>query len=361
MNDFNPDWVSPPGDTISDVLEERVLSRVKFARQIGHAPKYVDDLLHGRAAITTDLAQKLEVVLGASAAFWMSREAQYRESVARKRKEAHSPGADNWLNELPVKDMIRFGWIDRANSTADQVAACLNFFGVADVGAWRGTYHEALQQAVFRTSPKLPSQPGAVAAWLRQGEIESSSIECMAWDAKRFEEALLKIRPLTRKRDPKVFVPELTRLCAECGVAVVTVRAPTGCRASGATRFLSPDKALLLLSFRYLSDDHFWFTFFHEAGHLLLHGKQALFLEVDKMSSTQEEEANEFSARILVPDTFRAQLEHLPIEKHAIRNFARTIGVSPGIVVGQLQHLGRAQRSQLNNLKARFSWEDSDE
>lgn len=361
MSDFDPDWISPPGDTISDVLEERVLSRIEFARRMDYTPKQVDELLRGKAPITADIAQKLEAVLGASAVFWMNREAQYREAVARKNDEEHRVEQLNWLNELPVKDMINFGWIEHATTKAAQLAACMQFFEVTDVDAWRRTYREVLEQAAFRTSPKFTSQPGAVAAWLRKGELDSTSIECKPWDAKRFEEVLQDIRPLTRKRDPEVFLPELTKLCAECGVAVVIVRTPPGCRASGATRFLSPRKALLLLSFRYLSDDHFWFTFFHEAGHLLLHGERGLFLEVEKMSSTQEKEANAFAARILVPDAFRPELERLPVEKHAVRNFARMVGVSPGIIVGQLQHLGRAKPYQLNNLKARFTWQTSNE
>src|SRR5689334_2956597 len=121
-----------------------------------------------------------------------------------------------------------------------------------------------------------------------------------------------------------------------------------------ATRFLSPSRALLLLSFRYLSDDHFWFTFFHEAGHLVLHSKKALFLEGGAASTAEEREANEFSAATLVPPEFQNELERLSVDRHAIRNFAKKIGVSPGIVLGQLQFRGRARRNQLNTLRARF-------
>src|SRR5207245_1978902 len=102
-----------------------------------------------------------------------------------------------------------------------------------------------------RTSPSFPSQPGPVAAWIRQGEIASSSIQCKPWNAASFEAALPSIRRLTRQKHPHVFLPELVRSCAEHGVAVAVVRAPSRSRASGATHFLSPQRALLLLSFRY--------------------------------------------------------------------------------------------------------------
>jgi HTH-type transcriptional regulator / antitoxin HigA len=239
---------------------------------------------------------------------------------------------------------------------ARALTACLDFFDVPDLDAWYARYSRPLEMAAFRTSASFDSQIGSVAAWLRKGEIESTSIECKPWDADGFAAALSKIRPLTRKRNTLHFLPELVRLCANSGVAVAIVRTPAGCRASGSTRFITPTKALLMLSFRYLSDDHFWFTFFHEAGHLLLHGKKALFIEGDTISSTEETQANEFSARLLVPAELESELKHLPIDRLAIRRFAKTVGVSPGIVLGQLQYRGLARQNQLNSLKTRFKW-----
>jgi plasmid maintenance system antidote protein VapI len=359
-NKFQPDWVSAPGDTMVDILAERNLSLVEFGKRMEYTPKAINELLHGRAMITIGTARKLEAVLGGSAAFWMIRESQYREDVARLQTESSGSMDAEWLSEIPLRDMIKFGWLRPVVHSADPLSACLRFFGVPDVRTWRHAYRGVLEMAAFRTSSSFESKPGAVAAWLRKGEIDSGSIDCKRWDAKRFQEALSNIRSLTWKKDPRVFVPELVKRCAACGVAVVIVRAPSGCRASGATRFLSPSKALLVLSFRYLSDDHFWFTFFHEAGHLLLHGKEALFLEGANMPSTKdEEEANEFAAGVLIPPDFHVALSKLPIDGREVIKFARQVGVSPGIVVGQLQHLGQIKPNQLNSLKRRFSWADN--
>jgi HTH-type transcriptional regulator/antitoxin HigA len=255
-NNFQPDWVSAPGDTMFDILEERNLSPFEFAQRLGHTPEYAHGLLCGQVSITTETARQLKSVLGGSTAFWITREAQYREDLARLGRVVRREDGTGWLSELPLKDMIRFGWVESIPGT-DAVSSCLSFFGVPDVAAWRETYRDVLQMAAFRKSPSFASQPGAVAAWIRQGEIESASIECKPWDAKGFEAALPNIRSLTRQRDPELFIPELRKLCSDCGVAVVILRSPAGCPVSGATRFLSPSKALLLLSFRYLSDDQF--------------------------------------------------------------------------------------------------------
>lgn len=351
--EFLPDWVSAPGDTIADILQERKLAEAEFAQQIRQTPENVKNLLQGRAAITIAVARQLEKVLGASVEFWMSRDFQYRQDIAR----LHVVD-ENWLAELPIGDMIKFGWLKPVPHPADEVTACLRFFNVPSVRAWNDAYASLHQMAVFRTSPSFDSRPAAVAAWLRQGEIEAEAIYCNPWNVKQFKKSLLNIRSLTRRKDPDLFLPQLRKICAECGVAVAIVRAPSGCRASGATRFLTRDKALLLLSFRYLTDDHFWFTFFHEAGHLLLHGETGFFLEgVDMPLTTQEEEANEFAAHTLIPDEWQPALLALRANAQEVIRFAVHIGVAPGIVVGQLQHLGKLSYDQLNRLKRRFKWE----
>lgn len=357
-NAFNPDWVSPPGATIADILDAQSYSVADFAKRMAFTSRQADDLLAGRLAISPEIARKLELVLGATTEFWMIRESQYRGSVAGHQREAQSQSPEDWLSELPVKDMRRFGWLDPNLAASDPSTACLRFFGVADEGAFRVTYRRVLERAAFRTTQAFASKPAAVAAWLRRGEIEAAAIECRPWNDTVFRSTLTDIRPMTRKRDPKLFLPELVQRCAECGVAVAIVRAPAGCRASGATRFLAPGKALLLLSFRYLSDDHFWFTFFHEAGHLVLHSHTALFLEGSGASGVEEEEANEFAGLALVPRQHQRTLQNLPVDRHAIRDFAKEIGVSPGIVLGQLQHLKRARPNQLSMLKVRFQWDE---
>ena len=214
---------------------------------------------------------------------------------------------------------------------------------------------------VFRKSYVLKSDPESVAAWLRQGEIVAESINCKAWNSELFNQTLKKIKPLTKKKKPQEFLSELKALCAECGVAVAIVRTPKGCSVSGATKFINSEKAMILLSFRYLSDDHFWFTFFHEAGHLLLHSEKSLFLEEENetmKNNVYEKEANEFAAEVLIPKEFQLRLKTMRIEKRAIMDLAKDADVSLGIVIGQLQHAGRVDFKNLNRYKRRYSWDE---
>jgi len=352
LHTFRPNWASAPGDTITDVLEEKKLSLALFSKHIGCSVDETQDLLAGRVAMTLSLARKLVSELGSSVEFWMSRDFHYRESVSR----LNDAETKEWISGLPVGDMVRFGWI-RTVEASREAAACLRFFDVPDIQAWRSKYASLHQSVAFRSSSSFESREGAVAAWLRQGEIEARSIRCKPWNPEVFASQLTQVRGLTRQKNPADFVQNLINLCAPAGVAVAIVRAPNGCRASGATRFLSDRQALLQLSFRYLSDDQFWFSFFHEAGHLLLHGRDGSFLEgIGTPATPQEDEASAFAEQILVPPEWRDKMLALGSNSREVIRFARRLGISPGIVVGQLQHFGRVKRSHLNGLKRRFTW-----
>jgi plasmid maintenance system antidote protein VapI/Zn-dependent peptidase ImmA (M78 family) len=354
---FAPDWLSPPGDTIATILEERGLSPSDLARKLRRSAADIANLLTGDAALTDEIASELSVAFGSTPEFWRKRESRYRRDLARLEQEASLPSNQAWLSRLPIKDMVEWGWITPARQPVRKVLACLQFFGVASAQAWRENYTDVLQAVAFRTSPTFKSEPEAVAAWLRQGEIEASSIKCQDWNPERFRDELTRIRSLTRQNNPDVFLPTLIEKCARCGVAVVVLRAPRKCRASGATRFLSPERPMLLLSFRYRADDHFWFTFFHEAGHLLLHGNKSIFIEgPEKQSSKEEDEANAFAETVLIPSQFQEEMYQLTANKIAVIRFARKVGVSRGIVVGQLQHYKVIGQRQLNDLKRRYSW-----
>lgn len=351
LTNFLPEWASPPGTTIRDILEERGQSISEFASAMNDTVDHAYHLLSGSAQITNDIADHLAKVFGVSASFWLSRETQFREGLERLVK------SEEWLVELPVSDLIKFKWIQHSNNKADKIAACLEFFGVPTVAEWYARYEGQARLTAFRTSKTFEPVEGAVLAWLRKCEIDGEAVECNAWSPEKFRLALPGMRELTREKDPSIFVPKLQKRCAECGVAVVIARGPSGCRASGATRFLSPSKALLMLSFRYRSDDHFWFTFFHEAGHLLLHDRRTLFLEGgDLCSGKEEKEADDFSSSMLIPSEHQDAMRELPVDGRAVMRFAKKIGVSPGIIVGQLQHLDIFTQRQLNNLKARYRW-----
>lgn len=360
---FQPDWFSKPGDTLSKLLAQRSVSAMQLANQMGCEPSIVRGLLAGTVAIDERLAELLARAVGGSSEFWKARQARFESDLARVSHSVAPDKAKAWVKTLPLRQMAEAGWISQVNDRAAAIRQALSYFDVADPDEWEGKYTHFQNSFAFRTSAHFEAKMGAVAAWLRQGEIEAASILCSTWHPARFRAELENLRVLTKAKNPAYFIPKLRAVCARAGVAVVFVRAPAGCRASGASRFL-PDakRALIILSFRHLSDDHFWFSFFHEAGHLLLHGEQSTFVDGGGAAANKKEaEANAFAAGILVPVSRHDTMMNLRPRARDIIRFALSVGVSPGIVVGQMQHLKLIPPSKLNWLKRRYSWEQIQE
>ena len=358
LAEFAPDWIATPGDTIADVLDECGWTQVELAKRTGFTTKHINQLLKGDAPITQDTAAKLEKVLGSTVRFWVGLDTQYREQLARRDELTSLEREAGWLKELPLADMIRFGWVPKVPIKAVQVRECLKFFAVSDVAAWRATYSAPV--AAYRASPKLKRAGPSVAAWLREGERKAAELRCAEYDKFKFEQALAEIRSLTRIVDPAKFLPDLKRLCAAAGVAVVVAPAPGGCPVNGATKWLAPTKALIMLSVRGKSDDKLWFTFFHEAGHLLRHGKSLTFLDIlgeAGLHPTEEAEADTFARDFLVSDAAFSTFAAAGMFSMArVQQFAKEQGVSVGIVVGRLQFEGHIPFANLNGLKVKYTW-----
>ncbi|MDN7486164.1 ImmA/IrrE family metallo-endopeptidase [Burkholderia sp. AU45274] len=358
--EFAPMWAVPPGRTISDLMQSRGIASTRMARSVDMSADDFDSLLQGKCALTATIAKRLEAKLGGSAGFWLSREEQYREQLAELvgSVDPDSNEYQAWLKSLPLRQMQELGWVEPTRDKREKLRRCLEFFDVPNLDAWRRTYSDTKGAAAFRTSDTFEEDEVATAVWLRRGELEAGKIECKKWNPALFESQLPKIRELTNIPNPSEFLPKLQRLCAEAGVAVAIVKAPKGCRASGATFFGGPDKAVLLLSVRYLSDDQFWFSFFHEAGHLVLHwDADLMILETsDGPMSPQEEEANKFATEQLIPPHLQARLAEASKSLKGIMRLARDAGVSYGIVVGQMQFRGLVSQKIYNNLKNRYKW-----
>ncbi len=350
---YEPDSVSPPGATLHDALHERGMTQVELAGRTGHSPKHISQIIHGKAPIVPETALELERVLEIPASFWNNRERAYRDYLARTRERERLESQVDWLDRFPVAEMIERQWIQGFEGPVAQLREVLSFFGIAGPDQWQPVW----RMANYRKSASFEVDEYALAAWLREGERRVEAIKTAPYDASRFRSALHEMRTLTRE-PVRVFVEKLKDTCASCGVAVVYLPQLKNTRVCGATRWLNPRKALVQLTLRYKKDDYFWFSFFHETGHILLHSKKNIFLDGEEATGELEEEANEFATGFLVDqDALRKRFARRSrISKGEIREFAREQGVAPGIVVGQLHHHGYWPWEYGQDLKRTLCW-----
>ena len=351
---FIPDYAVPPGETLLETLEFIGMAQAELAERTGRPKKTINEIIKGKAAITPETALQLERVLGVPASFWNNLERNYQETLARINEQKSLQRQIDWLKKMPLNALIKGGWVKKHSDKVQQLQEVLNFFGIASPEQWEKRWMGA--QVSYRKSAVFQSDPYAVASWLRMGELIAQKTKCKPYDATKFKKALHEIRKLTTQ-PPEVFQPEVIRLCAESGVAVAFVPEIPKIRTSGATWWLNPGKAVIQLSLRYKRDDQLWFGFFHEASHILLHGKKEVFIEDDSQNS-KEDEANSFAADILIPPKeYRQFIQSGRCKKTAIQKFASELGIAPGIVVGRLQHDDKLYYSNCNDLKKRFEWE----
>jgi len=354
LNRYAPDFVTPPGDFLQEKLDEIGMTQTELAHRIGRTKKTVNEIITGKAPIEPETALQLERALGIPARFWNNAERQYRDFRLRQQERLRLERQLERLKRFPVQAMRRLGWLPKRKDPIETLSDLLSFFGVASFEALDQVGQQ--QCASFRQSAVHRVEADAVLAWLRKGELIARNLSCAPFVRERFRSALSEIRSLT-SRSLREALPKTIDLCASSGVAVVFVPEIPGSRTWGATRWLAPERALIQLSLRGKTDDQLWFTFFHEAGHILLHPKRDIFIELEDTVDGREDEANRFAADLLIPPGVWQVIRHSrPRSAQEVRLLASQYRVAPGIIVGRMQREGLLPWTHLNRLKTRLKF-----
>lgn len=356
--EFIPDWFSKPGDSLRSLMLRRGLAAHDVAEHLDDGMSTLRSFLDGTGAIDKLHAEVLAKYVGGTPTFWLKRQANYEVALERAVDRADATEGDDWLL-LPVPGNKPRGKLTDAQRRSE-VKRRLTFFSVGTMKAWEQRYGRICTDTLYRKSSAFSSNDASILMWLRSGELGADLVSTRPWNVGNLQDRLCDIRKLSKVKHPELFLPKLRSLCAEAGVAIVTKRAPKGCPASGASRMVAADKAMILLSFRGLSDDKFWFTVFHEIGHLVLHGART-FVDADMDGIDEvEREANEFASHCIVPkEKFEEFAKLVPTEENVVR-FSVRAGVAPGLTVGQMQHQKSIRQDQLNFLKRRWKWQQLD-
>lgn len=352
LNSFEPDYATAPGESLRDTIEAMGMSQAELANRTGLSTKHVNQIVQGIAPVSAETALALERVTGAPAEFWNTLEANHRLHLSREAETAESEGDRGWVAGFPLNELRRRGLVENPRDWKATRAQLLAFFGVANRTAWERVWGQPA--ASFRQSRSFQIDTYATACWLRLGELEAADVVTEPFNATRFRRALTRIRRHLTSA-PKAFESLMREECRRSGVAVALIPEVKGSRAYGAVRWLTPDKAMLQLSLRLKWEDVFWFSFFHEAGHVLLHGKREAFVDykVGEASEGDEAEADRFAQRWLIPDAEATRLTELGTVAD-IELFAEELRLPPAIVVGRMHHEKLLPYSAGNHLRRRL-------
>ena len=352
--EFNPDYAIPPGETLRELMETLQMTQKDLADRVGLTVQTLNRIFKGEQPITYETANKLELVTGTPARVWNNLEMQYREQLAKIIDKTNLEKDSNWLKTVPVKELAQRGFIKEQNDKSFIIREVFSFYGVANVDAWREIWENPQIEA--RRSACFETQPGSASTWIRQGELQAQEIMCKPYDKKQFVKTLNEIRNLTKGKSD-AFVAEMKKLCADTGVALALVKEMKKVPWNGATKWISPDKAMILLSLRGKGEDKFWFSFFHEAAHVLHGSKRHLYI-ADNSNDPEEVKADIFAADFLIPEEYNDRIKSCTSENEIIE-IASDLNISPGIVAGRYQFLTK-RWSYFKNLIHKFEWVDSE-
>lgn len=340
INQYFPESVTHPGEILLEALEERNLGSKEFAVKTGKPEKTISAVLNGESSITPDMAVLFEQVLKIPANFWLEAQRNFDEYIAKVSYQQTLVDAENWARSFPYAKMANFGWVPKTAKITEKVIHLFSFFEVANVKAWEDYYINQKLQVAFRISLKDQENATAIASWLRQGELQAAQLSVPPFDKKKLKEILPELKKIMAIQPDDFFI-QLQNVCAQAGVKVVHTPCLPKTAIHGSTRWVN-GVPLIQLSGRYRRNDIFWFTFFHEVGHILLHGKKYISLEnIDYMGENEqyEEEANEFAANIILSDKEEAEIcSNEQLDSDLIKMYAKKFGTHPASIIGRLQH-----------------------
>lgn len=350
---FDPDYAVAPGETLREIMETLDMSQKELSIRTGLTIQSLIRIFKGEQPISYETANRLELAVGVSASMWNNLEAQYREQLAKINERERLEADLAWMKEIPVAELIKRQVLPKMKDKVEQLRAVLAFYGVSSVDSWHTIWDEPAVAA--RRSSCFKSCPGSASAWIRQGEIAAHATQCAEFTKNKFQAAIQEIRKLT-VLEPEFFTKKMQSLCAESGVALIFIREMKKAPWSGATKWLSPNKAMILLNLRGKTEDLFWFAFFHEAGHVLHDNKKDLLINNGKLRQDDEREirANEYAAEVLIPHRFNDKIQKAT-SRNEIITIANELDIAPGIVVGRYQFLTK-KWDFFHDIRRKFEW-----
>lgn len=345
--------LSPPGDTLQSILDDRSMSQIDLAKRMNKHKKTINEIIKGHASITPETAIELENTLNIPADFWLERDRRYQLQLAEVNEAEKIIKEKKWAKCFPLLEMKKYGFIKDEKDIVATTKNLYYFFGVTSEEAFYEVYcNQYTQYSAFRISNKHQVNSNAIIAWLRRGEKQAEEIKINEYNIKRLNELIPAFKKIMVKQEG-YFFDELQSLCSECGIRLVHTPKLPKAPISGSTRWYR-NNPLMQLSNRYQRNDIFWFTFFHELGHIVRHGKKDVFVEGFEYTPEgliKEQEADSFAVKCTFSKEDEAKLKLIgQLNKKIVLEYADEFNTHPAIIIGRLAHQSDEDEKKFLNM-----------
>lgn len=321
-----------PGYYIKELVDDSGLTQEDFAKRLGTTPKNLSYLIRGEQSMSIDIAMKLSRLIGTSIEYWLNLQRAYDTLVAEFKSEeemARERIVFNYIDYKYFRD--NFGLPDIPRKIDEQIERIRKFLDIATLSVLT----KQDMAANFRSDCSDIVESNTVKANIMVQIAANEALQCDApkFNKKTFEGAVEYALTLTE--DHAQFYPKLREAFYKAGVIFVILPNISGSKINGATKKIG-DNILLMVNDRRLNADSFWFTLFHEIGHIMNGDYGASF---ESENGEKEEKANEYARNKLIPsDKYNEFISEQVFTTNTIKAFAKKINRDPGIVLGRLQH-----------------------
>lgn len=339
-----------PGYYIKEIVEESGLTQEDFAKRLDTTPKNLSLLIRGEQNLSIDIAMKLSRMTGTSVSYWLNLQNAYDALIAEFKSKEELAQERIIFSYLDYKYFREyFNLPDLPRKIDEQIVQVRNFLNVSTL-----TVFKKPDMAVsFRSATGEMSEANIIKANIMVQIATNIALETEApkFNKSLFEEAVRYALTLTK--DHSTFYPLIKEAFCKVGVIFVILPNISGSKINGATKKVG-NNIMLLVNDRRLNSDTFWFTLFHEIGHIM-NGDYGI--SFDSESGEQEEIADKYAEDMLIPcDQYQQFIAENRFDIQSIRRFANRIDRDPGIVLGRLMNDGKVSYDDwsLNPLRHKY-------
>lgn len=298
-NRYISDLAIHVGEFLKETLEEIGMTQVELANRLGRPVQAINEIIKGKKSITSKTALELENVLKIPSHIWIGLETEYQIVLAKQEELKLMEEESIMVKNFPYSDLVKLGFVKSTKKAIEKVDELKRFFEVAKLIQ---IPQVKIYQPAFRLSNSKTISYESVSTWIQVARLKAKDIEVKTFDKKKLKDNLLKLKSLINIDDINNSIKELKNILNSCGVVLIIVPHFKNTKVHGATFWLDNNKAVIAMTLEGRFSDIFWFSFFHEVGHIILHTKREVFLEDgynDPKLKKQEDEADRFASNIL--------------------------------------------------------------
>lgn len=336
---LSPDLIIHPGETLTEILEDRDMSQKELAIRTGMTEKHISTIVKGQKNISVAFAKKLEYALGIDASFWINLQANYDRELLEFEEVNNITEAELGILK-PLKQVMEYmvsrRWLIENINEAEKVLYLRRILAVSNLTAIPNITYNAAYRAQVATNINVDTY--VLYAWQRICELVTKDIEvCEELNISLLRDNISEIKKLMFE-DINIVQGKLEKIFAKCGIAFKIVKHFKGAPVQGFIKKTDDGKLILCMTIRQNRADIFWFTLFHEIGHIINEDIRQRFIDFNSTQSDMEAKADAFARDILMnARDYKEFVMKRDFSISAIDAFAKKQGVKSYIVIGRLQ------------------------